>query len=171
MLAIPLFPVPFVLSLPVLLAVIVPLFAMVNAPVEWRFELMDPIDALDKFPVNVPLFELVMMALPEVPVPPMKEMRSPGKELLSMLVTVMLGFVLDPIIPAPLKVKVSLLKLKLKIDALAGKLKVDTEKGAAFSVGFVSIPEMALLKMASSLLPGVVLGFQLAGSFMSLFGF
>ena len=168
--AVPLLPVPTVLSLPVLLAVILPP-AIVKAPSEWKLELIDPIDELDKLPVNVPLFELVMLELPEVPVPPVKETRSPGKELLSVFVTVMVGFVLEPVIPTPLKVSVSLLKLKLNVDALKGKLKVETEKGAEFSVGLVLIWEMVLLKIASSLLPGIVLGFQLAESFMSLFGF
>ncbi len=123
-------------------------------------------DVLDRLPVNVPLFELVMMELPEVPVPPMKDRRSPGKELLSVLVTVMVGFVVEPKMPTPLKVSDSLLKLKLKTDALEGKLKIETEKGAEFSVGFVFTPEV-LLKTTSSPLPGTVFGFQLVGSFIS----
>lgn len=124
----------------------------------------------DWLPVNVALFELVMKEPPEVPVPPRKEMRSPGKELLFVLVTVMVGFVFEPVIPIPLKVSVLLLKLKLKIDALFEKLKLETENEEEFSVGLVAIPKIELLKIAWSLTPGIVLGFQLAGSFMSLFG-
>jgi hypothetical protein len=153
-----------------LLEVILPPLATINAPVEWTLELNAPIDVPERLPVNVPLLELVIDAPPEVPVPPRKERRSPGNELLFVLVIVIVGFVLVPVRPAPLKVSDSLLKLKRKIDALEGKLNVETEKGAELMVGLVSIFEMALLKIASSLLPGIVLGFQLAVSFMLLFG-
>jgi hypothetical protein len=95
-----------------------------------------------------------MIALPEVPVRPVKEMRSPGKELLSTLVTWMVGFVWAPVIPTPVKLSVWLLKLKINREALKGKLKLETEKGAAFSVGLVSTPERLLLKIAISPLPG-----------------
>jgi hypothetical protein len=61
-------------------------------------------------PVKLPLFVLVIFELPEVPFNPMKEIRFPEKEVLSMLVILIVGFFALPVMPAPLKVRVSLLK-------------------------------------------------------------
>lgn len=158
------------LSFPALAARILPPSVMVKFPVECKWELIDAVEIPDKFPASMPLFMLVILELAEVPVDPTKEIRSPGKEVLLVLLTFIVGDGVEPIMPIPLNVSGWLLKWKLKLDELDGKSNAETKNGAEFSVGFVEMPGVKLLKMALSLLPGMVLGFQLEASFMLLLG-
>jgi hypothetical protein len=113
---------------------------MVKARLERKLESISPRSVVGGAPDIEALFEIEKIALPELPDIPLKKTRFSGLILLLFtFLTVIVGFVLAPDIPVPLKVSVWLLKFKLKIEAFEGKMKLLIENGAEFSVGFVEI--------------------------------